>query len=514
MLFTLKTKIWLTVIAIVLMFSSFTFFFFPRQQSKMLMKQYNKEVQNIANFIAIGVQIAINQQNYEEVHTHMSTLSTDTRMKSVSIIMIDTTWDDAHTKYKIKESVFATYPATEKITNTAPEANDSLIFKKAPYHGETMQGSVLVAYRTSEIHKSEQKVWRVSIWATAIVMLTGIILGFWLSKRFSIPVLKLRDAAIRVGEGDLEMRIEKFTKDEIGDLSQAFNKMTDQLYQSRKKLNEANESLTNTNESLNKTLQELKSTQTQLIQSEKMASLGELTAGIAHEIQNPLNFVINFSEVSVEMVAELQKYVDSGQTEDAKEEATSLEQNLQKIIQHGKRADAIVKNMLQHSRTSTGTVDATDINALVDEYMRLSYHGLRAKNKSFNASLNVQLDPSIGKIKIVAQDIGRVILNIFNNAFYSVATKKAGNPNFSPMVTVVTKMNGSMVEITIIDNGIGIPKKELEKIFQPFFTTKPTGQGTGLGLSLSYDIIKAHNGQILVDTKEGEFASFTILLPG
>ena len=263
---------------------------------------------------------------------------------------------------------------------------------------------------------------------------------------------------------------------------------------------------------------ELKSTQEQLIHSEKMASLGELTAGIAHEIQNPLNFVNNFSEVSKELLNEMKTELDNGNISDAKELAADVIQNLEKINHHGKRADAIVKGMLQHSRSSSGVKEPTDINALADEYLRLSYHGLRAKDKSFNATFKTDFDPSLKKINIVPQDIGRVILNLLTNAFYVVNEKKrltANDPeaHYEPTVIISTKKTGNKVEIKVRDNGNGIPQKVLDKIFHPFFTTKPTGEETGLGLSLSYDIIKAHGGELKVSTKEGEFAEFVITLP-
>ncbi|GAB2839594.1 ATP-binding protein [Ferruginibacter profundus] len=277
------------------------------------------------------------------------------------------------------------------------------------------------------------------------------------------------------------------------------------------------------NKVLETTLANLKSTQSQLVQSEKMASLGELTAGIAHEIQNPLNFVNNFSEVNKELLAEMKEEIDKGNITVAKEIADDIIANEEKINHHGKRADAIVKGMLQHSRSSNGQKEPTDINALTDEYLRLAYHGLRAKDKSFNATLKTDYDTTIGKIKIIPQDIGRVILNLITNAFYVVGEKKkasAEKPGFEnltsvyePTVFISTKKEGNKVLIRVKDNGNGIPSKVLDKIFQPFFTTKPTGQGTGLGLSLSYDIIKAHGGELKAETKAGEFAEFVITLP-
>jgi signal transduction histidine kinase len=265
---------------------------------------------------------------------------------------------------------------------------------------------------------------------------------------------------------------------------------------------------------LKQSLEELKSTQAQLIQSEKMASLGELTAGIAHEIQNPLNFVNNFSEVNKELIEELEQEADNRNIVEVKTIAKDIKENEEKILHHGKRADAIVKGMLQHSRASTGKKEPTDISALADEYLRLSYHGMRAKDKTFNATLQTNFDTSIGKINVVPQDMGRVLLNLFNNAFYATMQKKKElDADYEPTVSVFTKKVDGKIEVHVKDNGNGIPQKIVDKIFQPFFTTKPTGQGTGLGLSLSYDIIKAHGGEIKVDTKEGEGAHFIIELP-
>ncbi len=261
-------------------------------------------------------------------------------------------------------------------------------------------------------------------------------------------------------------------------------------------------------------LENLKATQAQLVQQQKMVSLGELTAGIAHEIQNPLNFVNNFSDVNKELLAELKDEADKGNIDEVKAIANDVIDNEEKINHHGKRADAIVKGMLQHSRTSGGQKEPTDINKLANEYLRLSYHGLRAKDKTFNADFKTDFDETIGKIDIVPQDIGRVLLNLYNNAFYAVHEhlKKLGG-DYKPRVTVSTKKLSDKIEIIVKDNGMGISKSLVDKIFQPFFTTKPTGEGSGLGLSLSYDIIKAHGGEIKVETTEGQGSIFIIHLP-
>jgi signal transduction histidine kinase len=307
------------------------------------------------------------------------------------------------------------------------------------------------------------------------------------------------------------------------------------LYRNNRQKNTANLVLQEQKDKVESTLTELKSTQSQLIQSEKMASLGELTAGIAHEIQNPLNFVNNFSEVNLELAEELDEAIGRRQEAEGnslnqvvgnRQEAgvkspliaellADIKHNLEKINHHGKRADAIVKGMLQHSRTSGLTKEPTDINKLADEYLRLAYHGMRAKDNSFNATLHTDFDETIGNVSIIPQDIGRVILNIINNAFHAVdEKKKSGIENYEPIVSISTKKDGYNVLICIKDNGNGIPQRILDKIFQPFFTTKPTGQGTGLGLSLAFDIVtKGHGGTLDVESTEGEGSAFTVTLP-
>jgi signal transduction histidine kinase/tetratricopeptide (TPR) repeat protein len=267
-------------------------------------------------------------------------------------------------------------------------------------------------------------------------------------------------------------------------------------------------------EELNHAMASLKKTQGQLIQSEKMASLGELTAGIAHEIQNPLNFVNNFSEINAELINEMNEGLAAGNFDEVRSIAENIRENEKKILFHGKRADIIVKGMLQHSRGSNSAKELTDINGLCDEYLRLSYHGLRARDNKFNATIESDFDKKISSVQIVPQDIGRVLLNLYNNAFYAVYERKKLSLNgFEPVVSVVTKKTDTGILISVKDNGNGIPQKNIDKIFQPFFTTKPSGQGTGLGLSLSYDIVKAHGGEIVLHTKENQGSEFTITLP-
>ncbi len=509
----LKTKIWLTICFIVFIFSFFTLFYFPRQQDDLLIDNYNTEIQNLANTVSLGVKIAITEQNFEGVQTAMEYVKDDHRLQFVSMLQYDTTWNDDHSNYKVKGTIFKTFPEKEH-PNIDMVSSDSIIVKKSPFVTGMMSGAIMLGFNTKEIAKSKEKIKITSVIVSGIILFVGILIGLILARKISVPVLALRDAALRVGEGDLGQKVEHMPHDEIGELGKAFNKMVDDLSKTRKELNEKNHELSSTIDTLNKTMLQLKNTHALLIQSEKMASLGELTAGIAHEIQNPLNFVNNFSEVNNELIDEMQTEIKLGNADEAITISNNIKGNHDKIIFHGKRADAIVKGMLQHSRSSTNKKEPTDIDTLADEYLRLSYHGLRAKDKSFNAIMNTNFDESIGNINVIPQDIGRVLLNLFNNAFYAVNEKKQTNTEgYEPIVSVSTKKINDKVEIRVSDNGNGIPQKIIDKIFQPFFTTKPTGQGTGLGLSLSYDIVKAHGGEIKVETKEGEGTTFIILLP-
>ena len=355
-----------------------------------------------------------------------------------------------------------------------------------------------------------------------------ILLIFPLILRVSliIPLKRLLLGIQQADKGDLKVNVPYVMLDEIGIVTRNFNGMVQSLKQSKDELtkyaNTLESQVYQRTSDLHKSLIDLQASQNQLIQSEKMASLGELTAGIAHEIQNPLNFVNNFSEVTNELIVELKEEIENGNYEEVKALAKNIEENQLRINYHGKRADAIVKGMLQHSRTNSGQKSPVDVNALVDEFLRLAYHGFRAKDKAFNATLKSDYDKAIELINVIPQDLGRVILNLINNALYAVNEKrKQTKGEYEPTVTVTTRKtifkealgNITKLEIVVKDNGIGIPQQILEKIYQPFFTTKPAGQGTGLGLSLSYDIIKAHGGELKVETLENEGSEFLISLP-
>jgi signal transduction histidine kinase len=343
-----------------------------------------------------------------------------------------------------------------------------------------------------------------SDWITAwgpLLMVVGI---FWVILFFSWLLFK-RYQGIQQKLVDEMVAKEKMEREREAEKNQLIAQQNEMLEQ---------EVAQRTRE-LQQSIDTLKATQSQLIQSEKMASLGELTAGIAHEIQNPLNFVNNFSEVSKELIGELVDEAGKGNLDQVKAIATDVVLNLDKVHHHGKRADAIVKGMLQHSRSNSGQKEPTDLNAMADEYVRLAYHGLRAKDKSFNARIDTDYDASLPPVNVVPQDIGRVVLNLLNNAFYAVAEKLRTHPqDYVPTVEVRTTRTEKGIEISVRDNGNGIPESVKDKIFQPFFTTKPAGQGTGLGLSLSYDIVtKGHGGSLTVDSQSGEGTTFTIVLP-
>jgi signal transduction histidine kinase len=480
---SLKSKIWITMLSIVLMFAFFVLLYFPEQQQKALLSNYNTEVQNLSNTVALGVNIALTEQNLKGVETAMNYVKQNKELIFVSIVQIG----DSTKEKTVLQTVPENYPV--KVNTTS---NDTMIVKVTPFTTPTMKGEIMLGMGTNKIVESKKEIRNTSLMVCFIVLVIGIFIGFLLSKNITVPVLALRDAALKVGEGDRTQQVSSHGQDEIGELGRAFNKMV---------------------KALSLAESERKAAQEQLIHSEKMASLGQMTAGIAHEIKNPLNFVNNFSALSVELLEELEETSDA---EEKLEIMESLKSNLTKITAHGKRADSIVATMLQHSRGTAGAKVPTDINQLCSEFTDLAFHGVRATSREFNCTITKKFEDNLPLINAIPQDLSRVILNLLNNGFYAVAdrAKKSEDSSFKPEVIVSTEKKDGNVFIRVRDNGSGIPKAIKDKIFEPFFTTKPTGEGTGLGLSLSYDIVaKQHQGMMSVQSEEGSFTEFTIQIP-
>jgi two-component system, NtrC family, sensor kinase len=357
-----------------------------------------------------------------------------------------------------------------------------------------------------------------ALYQTLALLALGVVLallaGVVLARRLTGPIRALQAGAERLGQGDLAQRIEVATGDEIGTLALRFNEMAGRIQDAQETL-EAK--VADRTRELAQSLEELRNAQDRLVQTEKLASLGQLTAGIAHEIKNPLNFVNNFAELSVELLAELRAAMeaagfDTAQRAEMEELCTMLRDNLAKVTAHGKRADSIVRNMLAHSREGGGERRRVDVNALLEETLALAWHGARAERPGFNVTIEKRLDASVGELELFPQEFTRVLLNLFGNAFHAVHQKDA--PGFQPHLLVATQATPGSVAVTIRDNGTGIPEAVRSHIFEPFFTTKPPGQGTGLGLSLSHDIVvQQHGGQIAMATEPGAWTEFTITLP-
>ncbi|MCO6415099.1 HAMP domain-containing protein [Siccirubricoccus sp. KC 17139] len=354
----------------------------------------------------------------------------------------------------------------------------------------------------------------------ALSILLALLLGAWLARRMVVPIRQLQAGAQRLGEGDLGLRIAVTSKDEIGALAQRFNQMAARIQEAQETL-EAK--VADRTFDLARSLDELRATQDRLVQTEKLASLGQLTAGIAHEIKNPLNFVNNFADLTMELTQELTDALAAGETEldprlreDIAELSAMIRGNLTKVVQHGRRADSIVRNMLAHSRESSGELRDVDLNAMADEALNLAYHGARAERPGFNIVLERDFDPAVGRVELYPQEFTRVLLNLIGNGFYAVHKKRLQDPSedYQPTLRLATRALPNRVEIRVYDNGTGIPDAVRARMFEPFFTTKPAGEGTGLGLSLSHDIIvKQHGGAIQVTTEPGRFTELVITLP-
>jgi signal transduction histidine kinase len=528
----------LVVIALV----SFAFFSL-QQQRKFYMTEFNNATLATIEAARLALDIGLKDENYEAIGTVLRWVKENENVEFIALI------DEF-------DEIVALFPDSGNYSvlfirelPTTLDLSEKYFVREGTWTSTTSgTGRLYIGFSTRYLTLAEQRTVLNMFGVVFLVVIIGVILTYYLAKEMTKPLERLKKVTQEISNNDLNVRAETDSGSlEVQSVAKAFNHMINQLLQTQKQrldemesynknLSEQNKIIEEYNAQIlagmdrakqdlinlqiekqrtEEAMNELKATQAQLIQAEKMASLGALTAGIAHEIQNPLNFVNNFSEVSAELLDEMEEEINKGDFEEVKYIATDVKENLKKILHHGKRADSIVKGMLQHSRASSSEKELTDMNALTDEYLRLSYHGLRAKDRSFNCELVTHFDTNLDKIPVVPQEIGRVLLNLFTNAFYAVTEKKKQHASgYQPTITVHTEKLDSGVQIKVLDNGSGIPEHIKEKIFQPFFTTKPTGQGTGLGLSLSYDIItKGHNGTIAVESVAGEGTTFTITLP-
>ena len=523
---TVKTKIWLAVTSIVLLFSFFVLFYLPVIQERSLLNNFNKDVQNHANTVALGVKIAMTEQNFQGVQTAMDFVKKDPLLQFVSLLQTDTSWNANHTKYRIKRTVFRTYPEGKRI-NVDAISTDSTVIKRTPFQTPMMTGEIMLAFSTREIVQSKRQIRITSLFFSFLVFSIGIGIGFGLAKNISVPVLKLRDAATKVGRGDLTQRVQSNSRDEIGELGAAFNIMVTDLSTTRHELEARTSELLveqrksdDLLEGLKRTLADLRETQEQLIRQEKLASIGQLTKGLVDRLLNPLSYVNNFAEVSTELLAECQELLASGtyahdehiQTELAPLLAM-IETNTRKIKEHGSSLTRIVRSMDKLLQVKSNRFVEVDLNSYVDEQLVAYRKELDGDYQGVAWELIAGSNAENISVKIVPTEMSTVLFSLLNNAMYAVYEKSLRDPDFQPMLTIATVFQEAGVEIQVHDNGAGISAVEKEQLFSPFFTTKPTSKGTGLGLFISQDIVRTHKGHITVETRQDVCTTFTINLP-
>ncbi|MBU6119426.1 sensor histidine kinase [Hymenobacter siberiensis] len=523
---TVKTKIWLAVTSIVLLFSFFVLFYLPAIQERSLLNNFNKDVQNQANTVALGVKIAMTEQNFQGVQTAMDFVKQDPLLQFVSLLQTDTAWDARHARYRLTRTVFKTYPAGEKI-NVGAASNDSTVVKRAGFSTPVMSGEILLALSTQEIVQSRRQIRITSLFFSFVVFSIGIGIGFVLAKNISVPVLKLRDAATKVGRGDLTQRVPSNSRDEIGELGTAFNKMVTDLSTTRQALDARSSELLAEKkksddllEGLKKTLADLRETQEQLIRQEKLASIGQLTKGLVDRLLNPLSYVKNFAEISAELLDECQQLLTQPPYAADAHVQTELVPllalvagNTSKINDHGASLTRIVRSMDKLLQAKSAQFVEVDINAFVDEQLAAYRKGLDKADRTIPVELVKDANTENVAARIVPAEISTVLFSLLNNALYSVREKSRLTPGFQPQLVVTTAFHAADVQIRIRDNGPGISEVEQGQLFSPFFTTKPTSKGTGLGLFISQDIVKNHKGHITVETQPDVCTTFTISLP-
>ncbi|MBC6992362.1 sensor histidine kinase [Hymenobacter sp. BT491] len=521
---TVKTKIWMTVTSIVLLFSFFVLFYLPAVQERYLLSNFNKEVQNHANTVALGVKIAMTEQNFQGVQTAMDFVKKDPLLQFVSLVQTDTVWNATHSRYRINRTVFKTYPEQKKIDVNAV-ANDSTVIKRAGFSTPSMKGEIVLAFSTREIIQSKKQIRITSLFFSFVVFSIGIVIGFGLARNISIPVLQLRDAATKVGRGDLTQRVLSNSRDEIGELGIAFNKMVNDLAMARRELEDRSSELLLQKKKaddllvgLNKTLTDLKETQEQLIRQEKLASIGQLTKGLVDRLLNPLNYVSNFAGITTELLEEsrellaVDKYAaDEHVQTELIPLLTMIGTNTEKIKEHGSSLTRIVRSMDKLLQVKSDLFVETDLNSFIEN--QLVVYKSEAGKSQCPLEFIKGIPPKNGVVKILPAELSSVLFSLLDNALYSLQEKSRLDEHFKPKLTVKTAFSEEAVEIIIQDNGTGLSDAEKKQLFSPFFTTKPTSQGTGLGLFVSQDIVKTHKGNISVDTKPDSFTAFIVSLP-
>ncbi|GAA4411524.1 hypothetical protein GCM10023187_37530 [Nibrella viscosa] len=523
---TVKTKIWITVLTVVLLFTSFILLYVPLVQGRYLLNNFNKEVQNFANTVALGVRIAMTEQNFEGVQMAMDFVRDDPQLRYISLLQVDTVWNNRHSAYSLARTIFKTYPEGAAVDVDAT-SNDSTVVKRSAFATPMMNGEILLAFATDEIVEAKRQIRLTSLFVSALVLGIGGAIGFWLARNISIPVLALRNAAYKVGEGDLSQRVATRTNDEIAELGTAFNKMVGDLAVARQEVEQRTSELLiekqKTEEllvDLQQTLVDLKETQEQLIRQEKLASIGQLTKGIVDRILNPLNYINNFSQIAVDLLSEVKEVIDQEKSQLTKDAYTDvadllqlIEANLTKVGEHGSSASRIVKGMEKLLKERSSEFIPTDINALIENSLSVALQEARAEYKGFHVKVITDFDNADQRVNILPYEMESVIINLVSNAFYSVYEKSQKVNPYAPEIQIKTEFVNGNLNVRVKDNGKGISNTEVKQLFSPFFTTKPTAKGTGLGLYLSQDIIKEHKGDITVDTQEGEYTEFSILLP-
>jgi signal transduction histidine kinase len=523
---TVKTKIWMAVTTIVLLFSFFVLFYLPAIQERTLLNNFNKDVQNHANTVALGVKIALTEQNFQGVQTAMDFVKKDPLLRFVSLIQLDTTWNAKHTTYQITKNIFKTYPDRKKI-NLNVVSDDSIVVKHSSFSAPMMKGEIILAFSTKEIIQSRKQIRATSLFFSFLIFSIGILIGFGLARNISVPILKLRDAATKVGRGDLTQQVLNKSSDEIGELGIVFNKMVTDLATARQELENRTKELIlekkksdDLLEGLKQSLVDLKDTQEQLIRQEKLASVGQLTKGLVDRLLNPLSYINNFAAVSNELLQETQELLATDKytaDQHVHQEIISLftlvESNIEKIKEHGSSLTRIVRSMDKLLQNKSEVFIESDINQFVETQVAIYKHELEEDYRTIPLELIQGINVKNFSIKILPTEMGLVLTSMLNNAMYALNEKSLKNPNFDPKLTVETRYDDNYVAIVINDNGIGISEGERRQLFSPFFTTKPTSKGTGLGLFLSQDIVKIHKGTISVDTQPDAYTTFTIQLP-